>query len=362
MVVKVKRKLFMEPTENEWESRAVLNPTIYQEDKTEHMFYRAVSKNWVSSIGYAKITKGKIERSNKPLLKPTKKWERKGIEDPRITKIGKIYYMLYTAFDGRNARIAYAISNNLKDWEKKGIISPSICVKKARKLVKVKRYRDKWKHQEIYGKKVCLWDKDAMLFPEKIKGKFIMLHRFSPDIQVVKFKDFSELQSGDFWTNYISNLGNDEDTISLHRRYDWESEHIGGGAVPIKLKHGWLLIYHGVKLEQPNMLTGKITRLLYKIQGVFHMLRIKRLPFVYHAGAAIVHLDRPEVECARLKKPLFSPKYKWEKKGDINNVVFPEGTALHGDKLKIYYGCADSKIGVAEVSLKQLVNQIAKDS
>ena len=61
MVVKVKRKLFMEPTENEWESRAVLNPTIYQEDKTEHMFYRAVSKNWVSSIGYAKINKGKIK-------------------------------------------------------------------------------------------------------------------------------------------------------------------------------------------------------------------------------------------------------------------------------------------------------------
>jgi beta-1,2-mannobiose phosphorylase / 1,2-beta-oligomannan phosphorylase len=361
MAISVKRKLFMEPTENKWENRAVLNPTVIQDKKgVEHMFYRAVSKDWVSSVGYAKITKGKIERSNQPILSPTKKWEKMGIEDPRITKIDDTYYLLYTAFDGRNARIAYATSNNLKDWDKKGIISPSICVKKARKLVKVKRYRDKWKKQQIYGKKVCLWDKDAMLFPEKINGKFVMLHRFSPDIQVVKFKDFSELQSGDFWQDYISRLGNDADTVSLHRRYDWESEHIGGGAVPIKTKNGWLIIYHGVKLERKHYIIETFSKIIFEIKGFLKITR--RRPFVYHAGAAIVHLEKPEVEYARLKNPLFSPKYDWEKEGDINDVVFPEGTAIHGDKLKIYYGCADSKIGLAELSLKQLINQIEKDS
>ena len=362
-MINVKRRLFMEPTKNEWEERAVLNPTVIKDNKgTEHMFYRAVSKDMISSIGYAKITNGKIKRFDKPILTPTKKWEKMGVEDPRITKIGNTYYLLYIAFDGKNARVAYAISNNLKDWEKKGIISPSIGVKKSRRLVKIKRYRDKWKHQEIYGEKVCLWDKDAILFPEKINGKFVMLHRLLPDIQIVKFKDFSELQKGDFWINYVSNLGNTANTVSLHRRYDWESEHIGGGAVPIKTKKGWLLIYHGVKLEDTGPIKRSIARTLYKIQGTFHIFKNKRLPFVYHAGAALIDLKNPGIEYGRLKEPLFSPEHEWEKEGDVNKVVFPEGATIKGDKLKIYYGCSDSRIGLAELSLKQLLNQIQKDS
>ena len=86
--------------------------------------------------------------------------------------------------------------------KKKGIISPNIPVNEARKLVKIKKYKDKWKTQEIYGSKVCIWDKDAILFPEKIKGKFVMLHRFIPDIQIIKFKSFKTLRDADFWRNY----------------------------------------------------------------------------------------------------------------------------------------------------------------
>lgn len=359
MDIEIKRKLLMKPTENKWEDRAVLNPTtIKDKEGVTHIFYRAVADNWVSSIGHAKIINGELQRFNKPIMRPTKSYEKKGIEDPRVTKIGNTYYMLYTAFDGKDARIAYATSKNLTTWKKHGIISPNISTKEARKLVKIKKYRDKWKNQEIYGSKICLWDKDAVLFPEKIKGEFIMLHRFLPDIQIVKFKNFSQLKKDNFWRNYISNLSEGEDKVSLFRRYDWEGEHIGAGAVPVKTKDGWLLIYHGVELIEQDTITGTLSKIIYKIKGTLKKLRNDRLPLIYHAGAALLDLKNPEIEISRLEGPLFSPKYNWEKEGDIGNVVFPEGTIIEGDRLKIYYGCADTRIAVAELSLKQLLKKL----
>tara|TARA_Y100000310_G_scaffold344591_1_gene458180 strand:- start:7811 stop:8884 length:1074 start_codon:yes stop_codon:yes gene_type:complete len=356
--MKVKRKLLLEPTENKWEARAVLNPCVIKEKNVEHLIYRAVAKNWVSSLGYASIINNKITRESEPLISPTEEYETKGIEDPRLTKIDDTYYLLYTAFDGKDAQIAYAVSKDLRNWKKKGIISPKLSVTKARELVKIKKYRDKWGHQEIYGSETCLWDKDAILFPEKINGNFIMLHRFLPDIQIVKFKDFSELKSTSFWEDYIKNLSEAEDKVSLYRRYDWEAEHIGAGAVPIKTKHGWLLIYHGVEIIKKNFLTTAYNNALYKIEGCFHKLRNKRLPMVYHAGAALLDLKNPEIEISRLKRPLFSPKFDWEKQGDVNDVVFPEGVTLEKDNLKIYYGCADKRIGLAEVSFKELMKNL----
>ena len=69
---------------------------------------------------------------------------------------------------------------------------------------------------------------------------------------------------------------------------------------------------------------------------------------VYHAGAALLDLKNPEVELTILKTPLFSPEREWEKQGDINDVVFPEGVTVDGDNLRIFYGCSDSRIGLAE--------------
>ena len=82
------------------------------------------------------------------------------------------------------------------------------------------------------------------------------------------------------------------------------------------------------------------------------------MPLVYHAGAALLDLKKPEIEIGRLKEPLFSPKYNWEKEGDVNEVVFPEGVSVAGDKLKIYYGSADTRIGLAELSLKKLLSRL----
>ena len=356
MDITVKKKLFLKPTENKWEEHAVLNPTAIKEKDVEHIIYRGVAPNKVSSLGYLQVKNGKIiERNKTPLIEPTEKYERKGAEDPRLTKIGDTYYLLYTGFDGRNASVVYATSKNLKDWKKKGIISPRVPIRKARKLVKIKKYRDKWKNQEISSSKTYLWDKDAVLFPEKINNKFVMLHRFLPDIQVVKFKNFSDLQKNSFWENYIENLGEYEDKISLYRRYDWEAEHIGAGATPIKTKKGWLTIYHGVELIQEKF--SPYNKKMYALDKRRHKLRNGRLPLVYSAGAALLDLKHPETEINRLDKPLFKPTLKWEKQGDISNVVFPEGVILDKNKLKIYYGAADTVIGLAELNFKELMGK-----
>ena len=79
---------------------------------------------------------------------------------------------------------------------------------------------------------------------------------------------------------------------------------------------------------------------------------------VYHAGVALLDLKKTEIEITRLKKPLFSPSYRWEKEGDVNEVVFPEGVSIKGNNLRIYYGCADTRIGLAEISLKKLLKRL----
>ena len=115
-------------------------------------------------------------------------------------------------------------------------------------------------------------------------------------------------------------------------RYKHESNYIGGGCPPIETEHGWLLIYHGVqKTSKGN---------------------------VYSACAALLKLDDPSIEIARLPFALFSPEYDWEQKGEVNNVVFPTGTALFGDTLFIYYGAADEQIACASLSLSALVNEL----
>jgi predicted GH43/DUF377 family glycosyl hydrolase len=114
--------------------------------------------------------------------------------------------------------------------------------------------------------------------------------------------------------------------------YDHESKYIGGGCPPIETSQGWLLIYHGVKETEKG--------------------------FVYSACAALLDLDNPSKEIARLPYALFSPEYEWELNGEVNNVVFPTGTAVFGDTLFIYYGAADERIACASLSITALVEKL----
>ena len=326
--------ILLEPCLNEFESHAVLNPTAYQEGDYVHLLYRAVRKPNYSSIGYAK-TKGPtsvVDKTSLPVLFPEYDFECKGCEDPRVTKLDGDFYILYTAWDGRSSRIAVAKSKDLQSFEKVGIISPPISVAEALNLVDVGRYQDAWHRQAAHrGYDSIVGDKDAVLFPRKFGGKYAMLHRLEPDIQIVYFDDFADLGSKDFWADYLSNM---EGHVVMRRRYWWEDEKIGAGAVPIQTDEGWLLIYHGVHKSQDTQ------------------------SIEYRAGASLLNLDDPQIEVARLKHPLFEPTTHWERNGIVSNVVFPEGTSIFNDDLYIYYGAADRIVAWRKLPLNQLLSQL----
>jgi predicted GH43/DUF377 family glycosyl hydrolase len=168
----------------------------------------------------------------------------------------------------------------------------------------------------------------VVLFPRKIKGKFVMLHRIWPGIQIVFFDHWSELTDL-FWKKYIENLA---DYIVLDPKGIFEVNYIGAGGPPIETADGWLLIYHSAQ----ETTTGCI----------------------YHAKAALLQLDKPEVEISRLDMPLFSPTKQWEIEGEVNDVVFPTGHALFGEDLYIYYGAADKHTAVVKMKINDVLNEL----
>lgn len=335
--------VILEPTGKSFEEKAVLNPGCYQEGEFVHIFYRAIDRDENSSIGYAKLSgpMGVIERMEAPLISPSfVGYEKKGIEDPRIVKVGRIFYMTYVAHDGKNALTAYAISRDLKTWEKKGIISPLITYKAITSMFERERLKDRYLmfetfYEELSGKDIMLWFKDVFLFPQKINGRFAMLIRVLPDIQIVFFKSFKELKQKSFWANYLRKLSSH---VVLENKYWFESRNIGGGAPPIYTKYGWLVIFHTV--EELNNAR------------------------IYHASAALLDKKNPLKVIGRLTEPLISPDQEWETEGFeapegyVNSIVFPTGTAVFGQDLYIYYGASDHKIAVAKVNLNKLLRAL----
>ncbi|OGZ26825.1 MAG: hypothetical protein A2365_01345 [Candidatus Nealsonbacteria bacterium RIFOXYB1_FULL_40_15] len=328
--------VILKATENPFEKRAVLNPGCWQEKDHVHIFYRAADEHYKSTIGYAKM-KGPIsqaERKNIPVIDRDYDYEKKGVEDPRITKIGKTYYMTYVAYNGKSAITALAESSDLKKFKKRGIISPLLTYEYAASLFKEEMLKDRYfmfqsYYQDIAGKDVLLWFKDFLLFPKKINGKFAALARILPDIQLVCFKNFDELKSRAFWKNYLKNLYKN---VVLENKYWFESRNIGGGCPPIYTKEGWLVIFHTVE----DLNSARI----------------------YRASAALLDKKNPLKVIGRLNRPLFSPEEDWEKEGWIGNVVFPTGTAIFGEHLYVYYGASDNKIAVAKINMEELLEKL----
>jgi len=333
-----KEGILLSKTDNEFENEGVLNPAAIRDGNNVHVFYRAVQAGNFSSIGYCRLDGplNIVERWDKPIMVAEFDYESHGIEDPRIVKIDDLYYLTYTAYDGANALGALAISRDLVHFEKRGIIVPTITysefVTLVEKVGKVREsyYRDhKFYSQEADPEKVLLWDKNVVFFPRRINGNLMFLHRIRPGIQIVSIKNLSELTK-DFWVDYFNNL---QDHIILEPVYPHEARYAGGGCPPIETEHGWLLIYHGAEETEKGI--------------------------VYSAcAAALMDINNPTKVIARLPYPLFTPEYKYELIGEVNNVVFPTGTALFGDTLYIYYGAADKRIACASLSLKALLAEL----
>ena len=338
-MIEVKKEgVLLRKTDLDFESEGVLNPAVISDGVHIHVFYRAVSKGNYSTIGYCKL-KGPLiieERLDKPLFFREYGYESHGIEDPRITKIDDLYYLSYTAYDGVNALGALAVSKDLRHFNKLGIIVPQISYDTFSQLAETNGIiNEKYLRYNIHGgihkdagRDVFVWDKNVIFFPRRINGKLYFLHRVRPDIQIVGVNNLQEL-TGEFWQHYFLHF---DEGIVLTPKHKHEVSYIGGGCPPIETEHGWLLIYHGVHDT---------------IKG-----------YVYSACAALLDLQNPQKEIARLPYALFKPEYDWELAGEVNNVCFPTGTVSSGDTLYIYYGAADEQIACASVSISALLREL----
>jgi predicted GH43/DUF377 family glycosyl hydrolase len=115
----------------------------------------------------------------------------------------------------------------------------------------------------------------------------------------------------------------------LERKYEWESIKIGAGPPPIKTAEGWILIYHGVDSKK-----------------------------VYRTGVALLDLEDPSRVISRSPHPILEPEIEYERCGDIDNVVFPEGAVVLNDKLSVYYGAADKCCCLATVKIQDLLDYL----
>jgi predicted GH43/DUF377 family glycosyl hydrolase len=164
-------------------------------------------------------------------------------------------------------------------------------------------------------------DRDVILFPEKIAGQYVMLHR--PD----RWREPSHATNAPGIRIAFSDdpLWWEESALLATPQQPWESLKIGGNAPPIRTERGWLVLYHGVDED-----------------------------IVYRVGALLLDLDDPTRVLARTRDPILEPETEYERKGVVDNVVFPCGNVVIAGRLFVYYGAADRCVGVAACRLDEL--------
>jgi predicted GH43/DUF377 family glycosyl hydrolase len=287
-----------------WESKATFNPgALYLQGKV-HIVYRAVSEDNTSVLGYATSKDGiHIDyRSSKPIYLPREPFEQKfqpglgsGCEDPRLTQINSKIYMFYTAFDGKNPRVALSwievedFVGEQWNWARPVAISP-----------------------------IDVNDKNALVFPEKVNGKYMIIHRVGCDI------DYSFCDTLDFKGEACFK----EHRWIYVRKGWWDSKKVGAAAPPIKTKEGWIMLYHGISEEDGG----------------------------YRVGAVLLDLKNPVKVISRTYNPIFEPEASYEREGQVSNVVFPCGNVVLGNRLFVYYGGGDQVVGVATIEIDDLLS------
>jgi beta-1,2-mannosidase len=291
----------MGPQGDTWEAKDLFNPTAVVKDGKIHMLYRAEDNtgigewNGTSRIGLAISEDGvHFHRNPEPVLVPTESYEFPGgCEDPRVTQIGDTYYLTYTAFDGKSAYLCLATSKDLYSWERHGILFPE------------------W--TEGSDK---VWSKSGAILPQKINGKYIMYFG-DTNIWLAYSEDLIH------WTPvHQPVLTPSEDPQAF------DSALIEPGPQPILTEEGILLIYNAArKIAEPD-------------DPSFGKLR-------YSAGQVLLSKEDPTKVLKRTTEPFFTPGTRDEVFGQVDNVVFVEGLVEYHGAFYLYYGMADSKIGVA---------------
>ncbi len=235
-----------------------------------------------------------------------------GVEDPRIVKIGRTWYLTYTAYNGHDAQLALATSRDLKHWQRRGVILPA--------------YKGAWNEQ---------WTKSGAIVPKKIRGKWWMYYLGTRKLAA------GEPDADDRGGRTVDYMGLAESDDLLHwsdatpqpvvpRLTDaFDSRVMEPGPPPVVTQSGILLLYNGADAN-----------------------------LVYRTGWALFSLQDPSRLLARSDKPFFQPELAWEKTGQVPNVVFLEGAvqdthcSRHETCLLGYYGAGDTNIGGVRIRIR----------
>jgi len=326
----------LEPRPGKWDCVSTFNPGVILHEGRVMMLYRGVGdlKQYISRFGLAVSDDGiHFQRAVDGFVhEPVMDYEVGGVEDARIIRDGDDFLITYAAvtvvpgpvyeeidFFNRTKEDPYLPrpgippmgpsytgllrSKNLVDYTVEGIVTPP-----------------------------GLDDRDGILFPEKVNGRYILLHRptawvgseYGTDQPGIWLAFSDDLKRWDYGT------GSQYLLMKPRTELSWEENKIGGGPPPIKTDAGWLLFYHGVDCK-----------------------------YVYRMGAALLDLNDPMKVLARTDRFLLEPELEWEKVGVVPNVVFPTGNVVRDDgELLIYYGAADRVVGLATGKLDALLDYL----
>ncbi|MCK5455559.1 MAG: glycoside hydrolase family 130 protein [Melioribacteraceae bacterium] len=225
--------------------------------------------------------------------------------DPRITKIGDEYYIMFAMDVEDYCSLGLAKTNDFQNFEFMGIVSDNNV-------------------------------RNGVLFPEKINGEFYRLDR----------PNTAQVEGGPLSGNSIF-LSKSKDLINWERtsliakgvNHYWD-EMVGSGPPPIKTREGWLHIYHGIAMHYGP---------------------------IYQAGVMLLDLDDPSKVISRGTQNILEPRELYELVGQVPNVVFPcgiiaeeyddEGFATENSEVKVYYGAADTSVGLATSTVEKLIKQ-----
>lgn len=315
-----------------WQSACACNPGAWYDGKVVHLLYRGAPDDEKHPIyfGYATSTDGlnftRVGRT--PVFAPSRDGFDAGcVEDPRIVKLGSTYYVTYaTRLFPPGPYYRHTIG---LDYH----VPPQFVDEFAPEAARTNLTRSglaattDFKHWMRLGpiSRADVDDRDVILFPETVDGKFVMLHRpvswVGPEHGVEKPCIWIAL-SHDLLTWR-------ESTVLAQPQFAWESAKIGGATPPLRTEHGWLTLYHGVDETR-----------------------------TYRVGAMMLDLHNPRRVIARVPKPILEPEAPYERNGLVPNVVFPCGNVVIKNTLFVYYGGADTVCGVATAPLKDLLDYV----
>ena len=228
---------------------------------------------------------------------PQGRFEEYGIEDPRITQIGNNFYITYVSVSRHGCSTSMMMTRDFYTFHRLGVV-------------------------------FCPENKDVLLFPEKIGGRYIAMHR---PVTSIRFRP------PEIWIARGTDLLHFGEHDYLHGGHEtpWHADRVGGGTPPLATDRGRLTLFHGS--DKPKAAKG---------------------PGIYTAGAMLLDLNDPARVVATTREPIMKPELDFETTGFVNNIIFPTAVIPLDDMLHIYYGAADERVGVTAFRTDELLGAL----